>query len=453
MQMYKGLPIITNKISQQEQRGIPHHLLDNIGLEEETWVVGRFKREASRIIREIRSRGKLPIVVGGTHYYINGLLFDNGVLDDSSVKKDDDGVESDGVGKPDEDGRSRFPILNASTEEIFKKLREVDPVMADRWHPNDRRKISRSLEIYLTTGRRASDIYDEQKRQKEILESSSSSPASSPQQEIGQPLLFWVYSSPGPLNDRLNSRIDKMLNHGLMTEVNQMHTYLQSRLSSGVTIDQSKGIWQSIGFKEFEPYLSASSAADQATDTTELETLKTAGLERMKISTRQYAKYQVRWITHKTLPAVKSAGLLPNLFLLDSTDVGHYQDNVVEKGVDITRRFLAGETLPEPMSVSQTAAEVLSEKMEDSAKPKKLCQRTCELCKTTTVTEEAWEKHVKGRGHRRALRNKARRALVEGRRELGVMVVGGDGEGEGNAESEDDSFTWGIGGLDLDERI
>jgi tRNA dimethylallyltransferase len=139
------------------------------------------------------------------------------------------------------------------------------------------------LEIYLTTGRRASDIYEEQRRRKEAL-NPSPSPASSSQQEIDQPLLFWVYSSPGPLNDRLNSRIDKMLNQGLMTEVSQMHTYLQSRISSGVTIDQSRGIWQSIGFKEFEPYLSALSSSDQTTDTKELEDLRTAGLERMKIS-------------------------------------------------------------------------------------------------------------------------------------------------------------------------
>jgi tRNA dimethylallyltransferase len=443
--MYKGLPIITNKISQQEQRGIPHHLLDNIGLEEETWVVGRFKREASRIIRDIRSRGKLPIVVGGTHYYINGLLFDNGVIDEASVKKDDVGSKQDEDGKPDEDGKSRFPVLNASTEEILKELRKVDPVMADRWHPNDRRKISRSLEIYLTTGRRASDIYEEQKLQKEESYPSS---LSCSQQEIGQPLLFWVYSSPGPLNDRLNSRIDKMLNQGLMTEVSQMHTYLQSRISSGITVDQSKGIWQSIGFKEFEPYLSASPSSDQTSHTKELEALKTAGLERMKISTRQYAKYQVRWITHKTLPAVKSADVLSNLFLLDSTNVSQYRDNVVEKGIDITHRFLTGLSLPEPMSISKTASDVLSKKMEDSAKPKKLCQRTCELCKTTTVTEEAWEKHIKGRGHRRALKNKARRALVEGRRELGLTVAEADGDGEG--ESEDLGLDFAL--LDLGEE-
>src|SRR5689334_20221731 len=75
MQMYKGLPIITNKLTTEEQRGIPHHLLGSIELHEDPWVVTQFKKEATRIISEIRGRGKLPIVVGGTSYYLDGLLF------------------------------------------------------------------------------------------------------------------------------------------------------------------------------------------------------------------------------------------------------------------------------------------------------------------------------------------------------------------------------------------
>jgi len=153
--MYAGLPIITNKITVEEQKGIPHHLLGVVGLDEETWRVGVFKRNAGRIIREIRERGKLPILVGGTHYYTQSLLLENELVEDPQ--------------KPDltpEEISKRFPILDASTEETLEKLREVDPRMADRWHPKDTRHIRRSLEIYLTTGKQASQIYDEQKQKK-----------------------------------------------------------------------------------------------------------------------------------------------------------------------------------------------------------------------------------------------------------------------------------------------
>ncbi|GKT84538.1 tRNA isopentenyltransferase [Colletotrichum tofieldiae] len=159
MQMYKGLPIITNKITPAERRGVPHHLLDHIGLDQPTWVVEDFKREANKVIREIRNRGNLPIVVGGTHYYTNALLFEDTLVGADDEKPRDSDVKLD-------DDTSSFPILNEPTDVILAKLREVDPVMADRWHPNDRRKISRSLQIYLQHGRPASAIYAEQRQRK-----------------------------------------------------------------------------------------------------------------------------------------------------------------------------------------------------------------------------------------------------------------------------------------------
>jgi len=413
MQMYKGLPIITNKISEEERKGIAHHLLGNIGLEDETWVVGVFRREAARLIREIRSRGKLPIVVGGTHYYINGLLFENTLVDDH-------GTPSDDIPKQAEDGRSSFPILNASTEEVLRKLREVDPVMADRWHPNDRRKIQRSLEIYLTTGRRASDIYEEQRKRAEEATASSTETQS---QTLSQALMLWVYAKAPALNERLNSRVDKMLDSGLMAEVSEMHQYLQTKSASGHVVDRSKGIWQSIGFKEFEPYLTAASG-DIAS--AELDNLKEAALIRMKTATRQYAKAQVRWITYKTLPLIRQAQALDRLFLLDSTKIQRWQEYVSDQGIELTWKFLAGEELPAPASLSGTAREVLSAKLEDSTKEETWSRRTCEICSTTTVTEEAWQRHVKGRGHQRAARHAKRTALVPEPRPTALTVVSED---------------------------
>ncbi|KAL1861508.1 hypothetical protein VTK73DRAFT_7060 [Phialemonium thermophilum] len=363
MQMYQGLPIITNKISEKDRRGVPHHLIGSIGLDEESWTVGVFKRVAERKIREIRSRGKLPIVVGGTHYYTNGLLFKGGLIDESPAQ-DDEGTGLQDYG-------ARFPILEGPTEAMLEKLREVDPAMAERWHPNDRRKIRRSLEIYLSTGRRASDIYAEQQRQKQ---SRSDHP-----QRAGEPGDSW----------------ESLL-----------------LLASGEHVDRTKGIWQSIGFKQFEPYLRALAKGSRDDDAAELEKLKQAGLDETKSATRQYARYQTKWITKKTLPLLREEGAFDSLYLLDSTHVERWDEEVSAKAAELTRRFLAGDELPPPAEICAAAEEVLLPHREAVVRQETPCQRRCELCGVTLMTEELWQKHIRGRGHRRAAYSAKRTALV-----------------------------------------
>lgn len=384
MQLYKGLPIITNKITVPERRGIPHHLLEHADIDAPNWAVDDFKREATRVISEIRSRGKLPIVVGGTHYYINSILF-----------------EGTFVGAPkEEEPRSNFPILEEPTEVVLAKLREVDPIMAGRWHPNDRRKIQRSLEIYLRYGRPASEIYAEQKEAKRAAD------ADSPWQN----LMFWVYSDPEVLSARLDGRVDKMLDVGLMDEIMQMHQHVKAREAEGETIDFTRGIWQSIGFKEFQPYLraaDASSASDPA-----VEELYTASLEDMKASTRQYAKSQTRWIRTKTVPLLRDLpDAMDKLFVVDSTDVSAWASSVAEPAASITRLFLDGETTPEPASLSPAAARVLDAAVAPRAL-ETVVQNTCTVCNVTCVTADSWEKHNRSKKHKGLIRRAKRRSLV-----------------------------------------
>lgn len=393
MQMYKGLPIITNKISLEEQRSVPHHLLGNISLDHETWVVGIFKRVASQIIQEIRSRGRIPIVVGGTHYYTNALLFR-----DSLVEKEDASPEALRV----QDNSVQHPILNDTTEAMWEKLREVDPVMADRWHPNDRRKIRRSLEIFLTTGRPASEIYAEQQSRKRA--------ESAPQHKFSKPdsLLFWVHSEPQVLKDRLDRRVDKMLDSGLMDEVTEVNGYLKSKLESGEPVDFGRGIWQSIGFKEFQPYLQA---VERGADAKDLAKLKLECLEVMKTATRKYAKYQTKWISKQTLPLLEEEGDQDRLYVLDSTDVARYSEDVLDKAAFVTNLFLAGKGMPDPSGVSDAANHVLNAAIK-SAPSGTPCRKHCSTCETTHLTEENWEKHVRSKAHARKLRHTKRTALV-----------------------------------------
>ncbi|PTB69445.1 tRNA isopentenyltransferase [Trichoderma citrinoviride] len=387
MQLYDGLPIITNKITQEERHGIPHHLLGHIPLDDAPWDVEDFKTEATKVIREIRSRGNLPILVGGTQYYVDPLLFKDVILDDVKA-----------------DPSLSFPILEQPTDVLLEELKKVDPIMAERWHPNDRRKIQRSLEIYLHTGRPASELYAEQERRKAAAaqESGTSQP--------WEKLLFWVYSERETLTARLDSRVDKMLGAGLLDEVQELFDMKRRKAAEGQILDMTKGIWQSIGYKQFEPYMSAK---EEGKDPAELEKLKASGLEDMKAATRRYANYQTRWIRLKQIPRLKEQGpgAVSSLYLVDSTDVSQFKANVVEPAAEITAKFLAGEPRPTPIELSDVAREVLTRVSEPPPRetPSK---KTCEICQTVCVTEQAWQRHIKSAAHKRVMKRKKRLALV-----------------------------------------
>ncbi|KAK4230395.1 IPP transferase-domain-containing protein [Podospora fimiseda] len=401
MQMYRGLPVITNKISVEEQKGIPHHLLGNVELGEEPWFVTKFKKEATSIIYDIRTRGKTPIVVGGSSYYLDSLLFDDKLVENLEQ------ATTENWKSTREELAEKYPILTGPPDALLAKLREVDPVMADRWHPNDDRKIRTSLEIYFGTGRRASDIYAEQRTRKESKWASSSATARDP--NLGEVLLFWLYADRDLLNERLEKRVDKMVKRGLISEIAEAYDYLQKRLSSGETVDISKGIWQSIGFRQFEPYLRT---LKESPDNPSLAQLKEVGVDDTKTATRQYAKYQVRWLKTKTILALQEEKLLDRFYLLDSSNIQKWHEEVLAKGVELARRFLAQEELPKPINVSETAQKVLTEALERSNRKDTPCLKTCEICKKTVLTEELWHAHITSRKHAKVVRALKKRALV-----------------------------------------
>ncbi|KGQ09637.1 tRNA dimethylallyltransferase [Beauveria bassiana D1-5] len=387
MQLYRGLPIITNKITAAEQRGIPHHLLDRIPLSDVPWDVTEFKKHALETIRDIRSRGNLPILVGGTHYYVEPLLFTDAILD--NVQQDE---------------TKSFPILEASTEDMLAELRRVDPEMAERWHPNDRRKIQRSLEIYLHTGRRASALYAEQEQRK------ATAAAAEAESSPWENLLFWVYSERDVLCDRLDKRVDQMFTRGLTEEVQQLHQFKSECEKNGTVLDATKGIWQSIGYKQLEPYIAATSNGAPAE---QVAKLRDAGLEDMKTATRRYANYQTKWIRSKQIPRLtqRGASALDSLYVLDSTDATRYQETVVSPAATLVDQFLRGAPRQSPHALSDVARRVLETATEPRAKPTPL-QQTCEICGTTLVTREAWDRHVKSYSHRRAVQRRRKLAPV-----------------------------------------
>lgn len=402
MQMYRGLPIITNQIPVEERNGIPHHLLSCIDLEAEAWRVGKFKKEALRLVDDIRSRGKLPILVGGTHYYTQAVLFKEQLVGEGSDGSDGMAMESS---KELPSTSQKWPILDSPPEVMWEKLKEVDPVMAERWHPKDGRKIRRSLEIYFQTGRRASDIYAEQKHLKDEAVVKDISLL-----RFKNTLVFWVHAEKDILNARLDARVDSMIEQGLMTEAQTMSEYLQQKLSQGIQVDQTRGVWVSIGFKELEPYFAAVQQAQLGQQ--ELEDLKQCCIESIGTATRQYGKSQIKWIRNKLWRALSEAGMTRRLYLLDSSNVSEWDTCVRKPSENIVQLLLQNETTPDPRSLSALANTVLSRQEEHAqtqARPDMKCF-TCDVCRKTMAGEEQWKTHMDGYSHRRALKSAAKKA-------------------------------------------
>lgn len=329
---------------------------------------------------------------------------------------------------------------------MLAKLQDVDPVMASRWHPRDERKIRRSLQIWLQTGRKASDLYAEQEERRRIVAFEPQQPDSvddqnppaedecsnaegdqehydEGQDKNGQAmnnnnnnnyglrfptLLLWPNCERSVLQSRLATRVDTMLSSGLVAEALSLDCHADAlRNEIGRSIDTTSGIFAAIGYKEFRTLLDAKRAGTH--DRIQLQHLAQEGVEATKAATRRYAKAQIRWIKVKLLNALREAKAEKSVVVLDTSDVSSWMANVLEPAVQCCSAFLAGQILPEPYTMS--TKEQLVPPKEDLSRHRELWTRTtCEMCSVVAVTEDDWQRHIKSHRHRQALRKKMKRA-------------------------------------------
>ncbi|KAL8781706.1 MAG: hypothetical protein Q9194_000209 [Teloschistes cf. exilis] len=392
MQMYDGLPVATNQLPFPERKSIPHHLLGCIKPTEDPWNVGKYVRAATKIIESIVARGKLPILVGGTHYYMQSLLFKRTLV--NQLEPEGETVEAQEI---------KWPILAASTSEMLEQLRRVDPELATKWHPHDRRKIRHSLEVYLTSGRQPSNIYREQREAASPNESrqfprdqcnslaTDNTSSGAPSLQL-DPLVLWTYAELDKLSTRLNTRVEQMVEDGLIEEILSLHKSLQNFEQTLSKVDQTSGIWTAIGFKEFASYITASSAGNSGSD--HIEKLKQDGVNLTQIATRQYARQQQRWIRGKLLRALQDHHKLDQIVLLDSTQLAQWQQNVEEPAVHAVSTFLKGNP---PLASPTVVHPVLVPIVDPNVKA-----RYCNVCNATVMTQREWDAHPRSKRHRKA---------------------------------------------------
>ena len=416
LQMYEGLPIATNKISPAEQKNVPHHLLGCIRLGEEPWIVLRFVEKARGIIEEIRSRGKLPILVGGNHYYTQSLLFNDATL------------ENPGEIMTPEEQDQKWPILAGRTEDMLAELHKVDPSMATQWHPGDRRKIRRSLAIWLMSGKTATATYLQQRADKTVVLDDTQakgplncsgnvggqlSPKSMQSRLRYDILIFWVHAPSNLLNPRLEERVKAMTRSGLLQEVECMFDFIEEQKLKGHIIDQSRGIWIAIGYKEFVPYITAIKSGQ--IDPKDLNQLKVEGLERTQIATRQYAKYQDRWIRVTLRRALQEAEVDHRLFPLDASRADEFESTVEAAAATILEKFLVDEELPIPTALAGSVAQVLAVDQKSKLAGITIARR-CDVCDKVYKYEREWELHLRSKKHK--ARSKSSKEIIASRVEV-----------------------------------
>ena len=375
MQIYKGLDIVTNKVTPEEMRICPHHMIGFLSPSKKYTAVD-FRNDVLPIIADIHERGKVPVIAGGTNYYIEGILWDFLISSKGSM---------------DSDSQLRAELELKESTELHEMLSKVDVETALKLHPNDKRKIIRALEVYETTNVKLSDHHAQQKKRKGSSEFGGLL-------RFPNSCLFWVQCQPEILLKRVYKRVDKMIDAGLLKELSEFHeAYNKNRLSDDTQhASYEDGIFQSIGFKEFHDYL---------TSGTDDEKLFAEAVERMKLSTWQYAKYQQKWISKRI---VNRTNALP-VYAVDGSFPELWDEKVLNPAIRILSKnfpFLsltAVSALTKEDKVSETVSmEPLVQKPADPEKSFELM--ICDICNGRRIPKHDWEAHLSSRKHRNNLK-------------------------------------------------
>ena len=241
MQVYKGMDIGTAKITSSEMQGIKHHLIDVIEPEEE-WNVLKFKNMAKKACEEITAAGHIPMLTGGTGFYIQALLYDVDFTEENN----------DEIRK-----RLTEEYEKMGSSYLYEKLKKVDPVSAEIIHENNVKRVIRALEFYEMNSFPISEHNKIQQARKSAFNS----------------VYFVLNDEREKIYQRIDMRVDKMIEAGLVDEVDRL-------MKRG--LDLSYVSMQGLGYKEIYRYLTGEITLSDA-------------IYILKRDTRHFAKRQLTW--------------------------------------------------------------------------------------------------------------------------------------------------------------
>lgn len=246
MQVYKLMDIGTAKPTAEETRGIPHFLIDELYPDEE-YNVMIFQKKAKEYMKEIYDRGHIPIIVGGTGFYINALVYDNDFTEEeSSSIRDELYIIAETEGK----------------EKLHDMLADIDVEYAKSIHPNNVKRVARAIEYYRLTGEKMSE-HNKSAKEKESPYNTA---------------FFVLNMDRQKLYERIDMRVDIMMENGLENEVRKL-------IDMGYSPELVS--MQGLGYKEFIPYFNGEISLEKAVDD-------------IKKYTRHFAKRQLTWFRRQT---------------------------------------------------------------------------------------------------------------------------------------------------------
>jgi len=239
MQIYRGMDIGTAKPTDDEMARIPHHLI-NVASPSSPYSSADYERDARRALADIQARGKTPIFCGGTGLYLESVLYEGALA------------------SPEANEAIREALWARSAVDVYAELQSVDPEAAASMHPNNRKRVIRALEIYLVSGKTKTEWDRENNRESLIA---------------GAELYVLTSSDREALYRRIDARVDKMMDMGLLDEVRAL------------SLDPKTTAGQAIGYKEFYPYFEGKVTLEEA-------------VASLKQASRRYAKRQLTWWEH-----------------------------------------------------------------------------------------------------------------------------------------------------------
>ena len=272
MQIYKEMDIGTAKVTKEEMQGIKHYLVDYIS-PDERYSVARFKQDAKNAIKDIIAKGKTPIIVGGTGLYLDSLIYE---IDYPQIELD-------------EEYRNKMENIanEGRLEELYLLAKKIDPKAIEKISPNDQKRIIRVLEIYNSTGKTKTQLEEESRKEVEY-----------------DYKVFAINWEREKLYERINKRVDIMIEQGLIDEVKQ----IKEKYSKFPTA------MQGLGYKEVVDYLEGKYTKDEM-------------IEKIKMETRRYAKRQITWFRKNK----------QTIWLEGTNDIQN-NINIILEGIDIERR-------------------------------------------------------------------------------------------------------------------
>ncbi|KAJ1344424.1 tRNA dimethylallyltransferase [Batrachochytrium salamandrivorans] len=382
MQVYQGLDIATNKPTALEKSLVPHHLFSFIESSQE-YSVSQFSQDAQKVIDSIHSQSQTPVIVGGTNYYIQSLLWSEAIIQSaptpgsgnmpplremvSTAHAQSPGLVQDLLEALEaSDSRLHTPSEIATylqLNTLHPLLMRIDPDMSNRWHPKDYRKIRRSIEIFLVTGK---------------------------------PHSIWIREQ---------------------------------------AEDSKKNFQRNLGFKEFDAYFGALESSGPVKQDV-LDRAREVAVDDMKVATRRYARKQVTWIRNKLAPAclLEHSNGHGAFYMVDATSLEEWDMHVRNPAIQLVKSFIETGATVDPYTVSDAARHTLPSReifdagYNGSCSTKPSCaqadnpsdselgplsvtrwgNRTCDVCTDASTGlprvlhgEHEWKVHITTRGHRR----------------------------------------------------